>query len=121
MRTGCEEIGIDVSKERVAGAADVPAGEVRVVQCGEKSLALSNVDGELYAIDNLCTHDNGPLGEGKLRRGRVICPRHGAAFDAKTGKVLSLPAVRSVSAYRVVVDGEDVFIDCDEPVDESGN
>lgn len=104
-----------MSEERtpVASIADVPEGEVRVVQCGERSLAVSNINGELYAIDNLCTHDNGPLGEGRLSRGRVICPRHGAAFDAKTGKVLSLPAVRSVSSYAVTVEGDEVYIDCD--------
>lgn len=102
-----------MSRERVAAIADVPVGQVRVVACGEKSLALSNVDGEFYAIDNLCTHDGGPLGEGRLNRGRVICPRHGAAFDAKTGRVLSLPAVKNVSAYRVVVEGDDIFVECD--------
>lgn len=101
-----------MANERIAAASDIPAGEVRVVQCGARSLAVSNVDGTLYAIDNLCTHDNGPLGEGRLRNGRVICPRHGAAFDAKTGRVLSLPAVRSVQAYEVTVDGDDVYIDC---------
>ncbi|MDA1009989.1 MAG: Rieske 2Fe-2S domain-containing protein [Chloroflexi bacterium] len=106
-----------MSQERVAGTPDIPVGEVRVVECGGgRSLALSNVDGELYAIDNLCTHDGGPLGEGKLRRGRVICPRHGAAFDAKTGRVLTLPAVKSVSAYRVTVEGDHVFVECDEPI-----
>ncbi|GMU40976.1 MAG: hypothetical protein AMXMBFR23_18420 [Chloroflexota bacterium] len=102
-----------MSNERVASASDIPEGEVRVVECGGRSLAVSNIEGELYAIDNRCTHDNGPLGEGRLRNGRVICPRHGAAFDAKTGRVLSLPAVRNVQAYRVVVDGDDVFIDCE--------
>ena len=101
-----------MTKERVAAASGIPAGGVRTVQCGARSLALSNVDGTLYAIDNRCTHDDGPLGEGRLRNGRVICPRHGAAFDAKTGRVLSLPAVRSVAAYEVTVDGDDVYIDC---------
>lgn len=86
-----------------------------MVDCADRSLALSNVDGELYAIDNICTHDGGPLGEGKLRRGRILCPRHGAAFDAKTGKVLTLPAVKSVNAYRVIVDGDDVYVECDDP------
>ena len=85
---------------------------MRVVQCGSRSLAVSNVDGELYAIDNVCTHDNGPLGEGTLRRGRVICPRHGAAFDARTGRVLSLPAVRDVGAYAVTVEDGSVYVDC---------
>lgn len=103
-----------MTQERVASASDIPTGEVRVVQCGARSLAMSNVDGTLYAIDNVCTHDNGPLGEGRLRNGRVICPRHGAAFDAKTGRVLSLPAVKSVAAYEVTVDGDDVYVECPE-------
>lgn len=109
-----------MSKERVAATSDVPEGEVRVVECGDRSLAVSNIDGELFAIDNKCTHDNGPLGEGRLQRGRIICPRHGAAFDAKTGKVLSLPAVRSVNAYRVITEGDDIVIECDEPLERDG-
>lgn len=103
-----------MTAERVATTADVPVGEVRVVQCGERSVAVSNIDGTLYAIDNRCTHDNGPLGEGRLRNGRIICPRHGAAFDARTGQVKSLPAVRNVNAYPVTVDGDEVYIDCEE-------
>ena len=97
--------------ERVASVSDVPKGEVRVVTCGDRELALSNVDGTLHAIDNICTHDGGPLGEGRLRGSRVICPRHGAAFDARTGKVLTLPAVRSVRSYPVTLDGDEVFVD----------
>jgi 3-phenylpropionate/trans-cinnamate dioxygenase ferredoxin subunit len=97
----------------VAALADVPPGTLRVVECGGRSLALANVDGELHAVDNVCTHDNGPLGEGALRGARIVCPRHGAAFDARTGRVLTLPAVRSVRAYPVHVDGDDVYIDGD--------
>jgi 3-phenylpropionate/trans-cinnamate dioxygenase ferredoxin component len=103
-----------VAKRRVCAVTDVPEGQVRVMTCGERSLAVSHLDGGVYAIDNRCTHDNGPLGEGRLQRGRVICPRHGAAFDARTGRVLSLPAVHDVRAYAVTVSGEDVYIDCDE-------
>ena len=99
--------------ERLSAASDVPAGEVRVLACGARSLAVSNIDGAFYAIDNVCTHDNGPLGEGTLRNGRILCPRHGAAFDAKTGRVLSLPAVRSVGASPVTVDGDDLYVDCE--------
>ena len=98
---------------RVCAVADVPEGEVRVVACGERSLAVSCIDGAFYAIDNVCTHDDGPLGEGRLQRGRVICPRHGAAFDAKTGRVLSLPAVRDVAAFATNVEGAHVLVDCD--------
>lgn len=103
-----------MTAERVASVGDVPVGEVRVMQCGSRSLAVSNIDGALYAIDNRCTHDNGPLGEGRLRGDRVICPRHGAAFDARTGKVLTLPAVRSVNAYPVAIESDDVYIECEE-------
>ena len=102
--------------ERVASVTDIPEGEVRVVMCATgRSLAVSNIEGDLFAIDNVCTHDDGPLGEGRLLRGRVICPRHGAAFDARTGRALTLPAVRGVSAYDVTVDGDDVLVDCEAP------
>lgn len=102
-----------MSRERVAAVSDVPEGEVRVVECDGRSLALSNIGGEFFAIDNVCTHDSGPLGEGRLQRDRVICPRHGAAFDARSGRVLTLPAVRGVGAYAVSVEGDDVFVDCE--------
>ena len=103
-------------RERVASVSEIPEGEVRVVTCADgRSLAMSNVGGELFAIDNVCTHDDGPLGEGRLRGNRVICPRHGAAFDARTGRALTLPAVRGVSAYGVTIDGEDVLVDCAAP------
>ena len=102
-----------MSRERVAAVSDLPEGEVRVVECGGRSLALSNIDGELFAIDNVCTHDGGPLGEGRLRHGRVICPRHGAAFDARSGRALTLPAVRGVAAYPVSVEGDEAYVECD--------
>ena len=102
-----------MTPERVASVSDVPEGEVRVVECDGRSLALSNIGGEFFAIDNICTHDSGPLGEGRLQRDRVICPRHGAAFDARSGRVLTLPAVRGVGAYPVTVEGEDLYVDCE--------
>ncbi len=82
------------------------------MSCGGRNLAVSNIGGELYAIDDVCTHDGGPLGEGRLRGERLICPRHGAAFDPRTGKVLTLPAVRDVNAYPVTVEGDEVYVDC---------
>ncbi|MBM4421266.1 MAG: non-heme iron oxygenase ferredoxin subunit [Chloroflexi bacterium] len=92
---------------RVADAADVPAGEVKVVRAGGRSLCLAHcADGSWGAIDNVCTHDGGTLGEGDLEDCLVECPRHGARFDAKTGAVRALPAVFPVNAYPVrVVDG----------------
>jgi len=103
-----------VARVRVCSTADVPVNEIRVFECDGRSIAVSNLDGEFYAIANLCTHDGGPLGEGTLARGRVTCPRHGAQFDARTGKVLALPAVRDVKAYAATVEGDDVYVDCDD-------
>jgi 3-phenylpropionate/trans-cinnamate dioxygenase ferredoxin subunit len=97
--------------ERVASTSDVPAGTVKVFEAGGHSIALCNLDGTFYAVDNLCTHDNGPLGEGTLFNGTVECPRHGARFDVQTGAVKALPAVRPVRTYPVQVDGDEVRVD----------
>jgi 3-phenylpropionate/trans-cinnamate dioxygenase ferredoxin component len=99
-------------KERVATKADIPAGTVQVFEVNGVSIALANLDGEnFYAIDNVCTHDGGPLGEGRLVNGTVECPRHGARFDVKTGAVRALPAVRPVKAYPVEVVGEEIRVE----------
>ena len=103
-----------MAKQRVCPVALVRDGEVRVIPCGDREIALCNIEGEFYAIDDLCSHDDGPLGEGTLVGGRVICPRHGAAFDPKTGTALTLPAVRDVGAYKVTIEGLDVYVDLDE-------
>jgi 3-phenylpropionate/trans-cinnamate dioxygenase ferredoxin subunit len=103
----------------VAREADVPAGEVRVVQAGGRSLALGHcADGSWGAIDNVCTHDGGTLGEGELDGCQVECPRHGARFELATGRVTALPAVFGVNAYPVrIVDGE-IQVDLGVPTKE---
>jgi 3-phenylpropionate/trans-cinnamate dioxygenase ferredoxin subunit len=98
--------------ERIATKSDIPAGTVQVFEVEGVSICVANLDGEhFYAIDNLCTHDYGPLGEGKLAGDTVECPRHGARFDVKTGAVRALPAVRPVKTYRVTIEGEEVRVD----------
>jgi 3-phenylpropionate/trans-cinnamate dioxygenase ferredoxin subunit len=91
----------------VAREDEVAPGEVKVVNAGEKSLALGHcADGTWGAIDNVCTHDGGVLGEGELDGCNVECPRHGGQFDLRTGEVRALPPVYPVNAYPVrVVDG----------------
>lgn len=84
---------------------DLQPGIVRVVEVAGRSLCIGlTTDGELGAIDNVCTHDGGILGEGELDGRAVECPRHGARFDLLTGQVLQLPAVRSVRGYPVTVE-----------------
>lgn len=95
----------------VAAAGEVEPGTVRVVEVDGRSLCLGlTEDGEWGAIDNVCTHDGGTLGEGELDETGVECPRHGARFDLFTGRVLALPAVRPVRAYETRVDGDVVEV-----------
>jgi 3-phenylpropionate/trans-cinnamate dioxygenase ferredoxin subunit len=72
---------------------------------------LCNVNGELHAVEDVCTHDGGPLDQGEMQDGKVMCPRHGALFDVATGAALTLPAVVPLPTYRVRVEGDDVFVD----------
>jgi 3-phenylpropionate/trans-cinnamate dioxygenase ferredoxin subunit len=93
-------------------AAHVEPGTVRVVQVDGRSLCVGlTEDGEWGAIDNVCTHDGGVLGEGELDGDAVECPRHGGRFDLFSGRVLALPPVRAVSAYEVRVEDGAVMVE----------
>lgn len=90
----------------VATLAEVPPGERLFVEIDANPIVVFNIAGQLFAIADLCSHDDGPLGEGDLDGYEVSCPRHGAEFDVRTGKALSLPAVVDIPAYPVrVVNG----------------
>ncbi len=95
----------------VAKVSETPAGTISVHQVGEVRIALCNVNGRFYAIDDVCTHDGGPLDQGELQGQLVECPRHGAKFDVTDGRAVVLPAVRPVKTYPVQVDGDDVRVD----------
>jgi 3-phenylpropionate/trans-cinnamate dioxygenase ferredoxin subunit len=85
---------------------ELASGERLFLEIENKSIVIFNLAGDYYAIADLCTHDDGPLGEGELEDHQIICPRHGARFDIRTGEVLTLPAIQDVPAYPVrVVDG----------------
>ena len=92
---------------KVANVADIPPGERFWVEFEEETVVVFNVDGEFYCIADLCTHDDGPLEDGELDGYSVECPRHGACFDIRSGKALSMPATQPVPVFQVkVVDGE---------------
>ena len=73
-------------------------------------VALFHVDGRFYAIDDVCTHDGGPLADGELRDHKISCPRHGAKFDIRTGAALTMPAVRATRAHEVKVEANGVWV-----------
>ncbi len=97
---------------KVAKVSDIPAGGSLLVEVDMVRIALFNLDGALYAIEDVCTHDGGPLVEGRVVNGcQVECPRHGARFDIRTGAALSFPAFEPTKTYGVRVEGEDVWIE----------
>ena len=92
----------------VALVEEFPPGSVKIVLAGSISVGVYNLDGEYYAIEDRCSHDDGPLCEGEfdVETGVVICPRHGANFDIRSGRALTLPAYEPVQVFPVrVVDG----------------
>ena len=98
---------------KVAQTSDLSPGTGKVVQADGRSIALFNVEGTFYAIDNTCTHRGGPPGEGALSGDTVQCPWHGAHLNVKTGAVTSPPAPAGVRSFPVKVEGNDVLVEID--------
>lgn len=98
---------------KAAKLSDIPPGQVRVIELEEEGVALCNVDGEIHAVVNVCTHDEGPLGDGYLLGDEIECPRHGARFNVRTGEARSLPAIIPIPTLQVKIDGDDIWVDVD--------
>lgn len=94
----------------VAQVADLPVGKVKVVEAAGQRLALAHLEGQFFAVQDLCTHDDGPLGEGELLGEEIECPRHGARFNVKSGQVVTLPAVLPVKTFPTKVVGNQVQV-----------
>jgi nitrite reductase/ring-hydroxylating ferredoxin subunit len=94
----------------VAKVDELPAGTTRVVEAGGRAVALFNVDGRFYALDNACPHRGGPLGEGDLDGAVVTCPWHAWRFDVTTGANANNPAVR-LPCFPASVEGGEVFVE----------
>jgi nitrite reductase (NADH) small subunit/3-phenylpropionate/trans-cinnamate dioxygenase ferredoxin subunit len=98
---------------KVAETKEVAPGTGKVVDAEGRSIALFNEAGTFHAIDNTCSHQGGPLGEGELTGEVVTCPWHGAQFNVNTGEVLALPARTGVRSFPVKVQGDDVLVEQD--------
>ncbi len=94
----------------VAKINEIEEGQVKVVRVGDAPIGLAKVDGEFFAFADVCTHDDGPVAEGELDDYIIECPRHGAKFDIRTGKVRQLPAVTPIPVYAVKVEGDTVWV-----------
>jgi 3-phenylpropionate/trans-cinnamate dioxygenase ferredoxin subunit len=98
----------------VAKTNEIPPGERDVFEIDGLYIAVFNVGGTYYAVEDVCTHDDGPLAEGDLYGYEIECPRHGARFDIRTGKVLSMPAVIDVPWFPVRVEGDKIQVAIEE-------
>lgn len=87
----------------IAPAADLAGGERLFVEASGRMIVVFNIAGTYFAIADVCSHDDGPVGEGELQEYNITCPRHGAQFDIRTGAAKSMPAVVDIAAYPVEV------------------
>ena len=90
----------------VCPVGELPPGAMKIVVSGLDSIGVYNIDGRYFALEDRCSHDDGPLCEGEFdpETGVVVCPRHGAEFDIRSGDALSLPATEPVSTYPVRIE-----------------
>jgi 3-phenylpropionate/trans-cinnamate dioxygenase ferredoxin subunit len=99
----------------VCPAEELPSGGMRLVEAGGLKIGVFNADGSYYAIEDRCSHDDGPLAEGEFDADActVECPRHGSLFDLTTGRPRTLPAYQPVRTFEVAVDGGIVKLELD--------
>jgi len=93
----------------VCSRSELLPGEFKVVWDGDTAIAVFNVDGELYAVEDICTHDGGELAGGEVHGFEVECPRHGARFDLRTGAVMCPPAYEPIAKFPVKVEDAQVY------------
>lgn len=98
---------------KVAAVGDLAPGQKKQVDLDGLAVAIFNVEGTYYAIEDICTHDGAPLAGGRFTGHQIACPRHGARFDVCTGKALTMPAVVPVDTYPVKVEGNDILVEVD--------
>ena len=99
----------------VCALAELPDGSALVVRDGLLAIGVYNLGGELYALEDRCSHDDGPLAEGELdaEAGVAVCPRHGARIDIRSGRPLTLPAVLPVETFPVRIEDGRVLVELD--------
>ena len=105
-----ETVGSGPEWTLACAVEEVPVGELKAVQTGEERIVLANVDGDLYALEDKCSHQDFPLSAGELEGTRLECTFHGAKFDVCTGRATQLPAIRPVRTFEVRVDQGNIYL-----------
>ena len=95
---------------KVAEVDDLPDPGKQLLEVEDRLVVLFRVDNQFFCLDDVCTHDGGPLGEGHLCDGTIACPRHGAKFDIRSGKALTMPATQPTRVHDVKIEGDDIFV-----------
>ena len=94
----------------VVDVAELQDGERIFLEIDELEIVLFAIAGEYFAIEDICSHDDGPLGSGDIEGFEIVCPRHGAHFDIRTGKALSLPAIVDIASYPVRIADDQIEV-----------
>jgi 3-phenylpropionate/trans-cinnamate dioxygenase ferredoxin subunit len=94
----------NVTYIKIAAVQEIPENERLFIEINERPIVIFSLNGEYFATGDICSHDRGPIGEGQIEGYEVICPRHGARFDIRTGKVTRFPAASDIPSYPVKVE-----------------
>lgn len=99
---------------QVAKVSDVTNSGKLILEVDDRMVVLLHINDQFFCIDDVCTHDGGPLGEGELCGFELACPRHGAKFDVRNGAALTMPATEATVVHEVKIEGDDVFVRINE-------
>lgn len=95
---------------RITSTQEFPEGERLFIEINGLSIVVYSLNGEYYATSDECSHDGGPIGDGEIEGYEIICPRHGARFDIRTGKVKRFPAVNDIANYPIRIVDENIEV-----------
>ena len=95
---------------RVAGVGDIPEGQVREYEVADVNIVICHASDGFYALANECSHDSSPFGDGRLVGHELVCPRHGARFDIRTGAFTAPPAVVGIDRFELKVESVDIYV-----------
>ena len=94
----------------VAKLSDFPVNGVLPLEIDDRFIVLVKLEEGLYCLDDVCTHDGGPLGEGDLHGHCLVCPRHGAQFDVRSGQAVTMPATEPTASHQVRIEGDQIMV-----------